>query len=243
MGLEQADGTREHDGGPEPSECSLHDTSFAASAGGGCGGNPGRRNEARPPSRDDMRFVRRAMTAFPEGSERALGKGPAAAGQGERARPWGDGSRAPETHGCKASWPSTPASVLGPPRSQPSGITCRFAFTGCSNLKEPRARTGRTKGRRASDPAAGSRRCRTMKAGRPSRSRLPGLGEGRWVRPLVGRRATRFGAREPVIRELRPRQHQHVAVPGCRLEVQPANDEVAFVFPCRHPGEGLRGRR
>lgn len=107
--------------------------------------------------------------------------------------------------------------------------------------QEPRARTGRTKGRRASDPAAGSRRGTTMKAGRPSRSRLPGLGEGRRMRSLVGRRATCLGAREPVPLELRPRQYQHVAVPGCRLEVQPANDEVAFVFPCRHPGEGFAG--
>ncbi len=47
---------------------------------------------------------------------------------------------------------------------------------------EPQRTSGtedRTKGRRASDPAAGSRRGTTMKAARPSRSRLPGLGEGR----------------------------------------------------------------
>jgi hypothetical protein len=149
-------------------------------------------------------------------------------GQGPQGR---TDARPPGRQPLQASLGRLAVSLPGSPAGSP---------TGCSNLTEPRARTGRTKGRRASDPAAGSRRCRTMKAGRPSRSRLPGLGEGRWVRPLVGRRATRFGARELVIRELRPRQHQHVAVPGCRLEGQPANDEVAFVFPCRYAGEASR---
>ncbi|MGH8591424.1 MAG: hypothetical protein ACREXX_19535 [Gammaproteobacteria bacterium] len=44
-----------------------------------------------------------------------------------------------------------------------------------------------------------------------------------------------------MVREFRPLEHQDVAVPGCRLEVQPANNEVAFVFPCRYPGKGLAG--